>query len=139
MDNATQKRRIRVGRQDMHTIRLDPHALFDVYDFHAGTPLQQFAQGAFLRRVLMLDDNKGKTAVIGHVAKKFFQRLQPARRCANTDDRADSGLALTFHFRPGCRLRERYLLRLAILFRRLAFHSRLLFRSLRTVALKPFG
>jgi hypothetical protein len=78
---------ILVGWDHVDAVRLDPHPVPDLEYLHPGGTLEQFGHDPLVRRVEVLDDDKGHAAVFGHMTQELLQRLQPAGRGTNADNR----------------------------------------------------
>ena len=65
-----------VGRNHIHAIRFDLHAVGGLGHRHLSGPLQQFWQHAFVSRVQVLNDDECRTTGNRDRAKKLFQGFQ---------------------------------------------------------------
>ena len=86
VQHPVQDGHVLVGRDHIDAVRLDPRAVLDLDDLHAGGALEQFGHDALVRRVQVLDDDKGHAAVLRHMPQKLLQGLQPAGGGADADD-----------------------------------------------------
>jgi hypothetical protein len=84
---AVQQREIVIGRYDINVAGPNDHAVGDLDDRHRGKSLQELGERAVVVRREVLNDDDGHAAVGGHMGEEFLQRLEPARRTADTDDR----------------------------------------------------
>ncbi len=75
-----------VRRDHIDAVRLNPRAVLDLEDLHAGCALEQFGHDALVRRVQVLDNDKRHAASCRSVPQKQLQGLQSAGRGANADD-----------------------------------------------------
>ena len=80
-------REVAVGRDDVDVIRLDVHFVFDLHDAHSGMLAEQFGGQTLVRRIQVLDQHKGHVRIGWHRGEELFERVQPARRCTDADDR----------------------------------------------------
>ena len=76
---------IPVGRDHIDAVRLDTHPVPDLEHLHARRALEKFGHDTLVRRVQMLDDDKGQAAFFRHMPQELFQRLQSAGRSADAD------------------------------------------------------
>ena len=88
-------RHVLVGRDHVDAVRLDLHPVPDLRDLHRGEALEQLGHDPLVRRVQVLDDDEGQAAAVRHVPEELLQRLQPAGRGADADDRAGPGVAVS--------------------------------------------
>ena len=75
-----------VRRDHIDAVRPDLGAILDLDDFHAGGALEQFGHDALVRRVQVLDDDKGHAAARRHVLQELLQGLQSPGGSADADD-----------------------------------------------------
>ena len=90
VQHTVQDGHVPVRRDHIDAVRLDVGAILDLDDLHGGAALQQFHHDALVRRVQVLDDDKGHAAGFRHFPQELFQRLQPPGRSADADDREGS-------------------------------------------------
>ena len=86
VQHPVQDGHVLVGRDHVDVVRLDLHPVLDLDDRHGGGALEQLHHDALVRRVQVLDDDKGHAALLRHVAQEQLQRLQPAGGSADADD-----------------------------------------------------
>ena len=86
MQDSVQDGQVLVRRDHINAVRLDPGAVLDLADLHGGNALEQFRQDALVRRVQVLDDDKGHAAAHRHIFQEQFQDLQPPGGSADADD-----------------------------------------------------
>ena len=67
-------------------VRLDPHPVLDLQDFHGGGPLEQLDHHPLLRRVQVLDHDAGHAAVGGQVAQELLDGLESPSGGADAHD-----------------------------------------------------
>ena len=77
---------ILVGWYHIDVVRLDCRAVLDLDDLHGGGALEELRHDALVRRVQVLDDDKGHTACLRHVLQELFEGLQPSGGGANADN-----------------------------------------------------
>jgi len=82
-----ENRQIAVGWNHINVIRLYLHAVLGLQYGHGCCSLQQFGQHAGLRRVKMLDNDKGHATGWHYVGKKLSHRFKSTRRGADADNR----------------------------------------------------
>ena len=83
---AVKQGQLGLGRNQVHLVGRDLHAVDDPVDRHAGGFRQQFHHHAFVVRRKVLDHDERHPAIERHVLEKLLERFQPARRCAQPDD-----------------------------------------------------
>jgi len=88
MQDAVQDGHVFVRWDHIHAIRAHTGAIFYLPDFHAGGPLQQFGHDPLVRRIQVLNDDKGQTAACRRLPEELFQSFEASRRGADADDRA---------------------------------------------------
>ncbi len=86
MQRPVQNGEVPVGGDHIDAIRLNLHPILDLEHRHSGSALEQFHHDALVRRVQVLDDDKGHAALLGHVSQERLQRLQPAGGSADAHD-----------------------------------------------------
>ncbi len=89
-----QNRHVLVGRNQIDAVWFDPRPVFDLKNFHRDDASKQFVHDSFVRRVQMLDDDKGHAARRGHFFQELFKGLQASGGGADTDDRKRSPFCL---------------------------------------------
>jgi len=67
---------ILVWRYHIDVVRLDRSAVLDLDDLHGGGALEELRHDALVRRVQVLDDDKGHSAALRHVLQKLLEGLQ---------------------------------------------------------------
>lgn len=65
-----------LGGDDVDAVLLDLHPVPDLNNLHPGGKLQEFGHESLVRRVEMVDDDKGHAAALWHVPQELFQSLQ---------------------------------------------------------------
>jgi len=75
-----------VRRDDIDAAGLDPGAILDLDDLHGGGTLEQLRQDALVRRVQVLDDDKGHADAVRHIFQEQFHGLQSPGGSADADD-----------------------------------------------------
>ena len=86
VQDPVQDGQVPVGRDHIDAIRLDLHPVPDLGHRHGGGALEQLHHDALVRRVQVLDDDKGHAALHRHVSQKQLQRLQAAGGSADAHD-----------------------------------------------------
>ena len=77
----------RARRQNIDMLRLDPLAILGFDDRHPRGAAEDLGKHAVAVRRQMSDDHEGQAAICRNGFEKFLQRLDSARRGADTDDR----------------------------------------------------
>ena len=77
-----------VRRDHIDAVRPDPGAILDLHHFHvrAGDALEQLGQDALVRRVQVLDDDKGHAAARRNVPQEMLQGIESPGGGADADD-----------------------------------------------------
>ena len=75
-----------VWRYHIDVVRLDRRAVLDLDDLHGGGALEELRHDALVRRVEVLDDDKGHAASLRHVLQELFEGLQSSGGGADADD-----------------------------------------------------
>ncbi len=86
VQDPVQDGHVLVRRDHIDAIGLDPRAILDLDDFHAGGALQQFRHDPLVRRVEVLDDDKRHAAARRHVPQKLLQGFESPGGGANAHD-----------------------------------------------------
>ncbi len=95
--------RERVPRpNDVHVVRFDGHAVFNLVHGHSRVLLQNAGHQAFAVRRQVLNEHKRDARVVGHDFEELDEGFQSAGRCADADYRKRQ----TWRFFAGHRLRE---------------------------------
>ena len=79
LQRAVKKGHVPIGGDDVRTVGLDAHPVFDLEDFHAGVALDQFAEDALVirRKVLHQYEGHAALAVAGMAEKKASKAASP--------------------------------------------------------------
>ena len=75
-----------VGRYHIDVVRLNYRAVLHLYDLHGGGALEELGHDPLVRRVEVLDDDKGHAASLRHVLQELFEGLQPSGGGADAHD-----------------------------------------------------
>jgi hypothetical protein len=76
-----------VGGNDVHAIGAHRHAIFGLDDRHRRRALQDLGQQAGMAGIEMRHQHESQAAVVWQMVKKLLERLQPAGRGTDADDR----------------------------------------------------
>jgi len=87
MQDAVQQGQLKAGRRHVHMVGLHRRAVAHLHHRQHAHALQQAGQQTFLDRVHVLHHHIGQPAACRHMREELLQRLQPARRCTDADDR----------------------------------------------------
>jgi hypothetical protein len=85
---AVEQRHVVAGRDDVGTVGLDPHAVLDLLDLHAGVALDQLGQDAFVIGREMLHQNEGHAGldIARNGREEGLERGQAAGGGTDADD-----------------------------------------------------
>ena len=87
MQNAVQQGELKTRRRHIHMVGLHRRAVAHLHHRQHAHALQQAGQQTFLDRVHVLHHHIRQSAARRHMREELLQRLQPARRRTDADDR----------------------------------------------------
>jgi hypothetical protein len=85
--NAPRDAKIRIGRNHINVIGLDPEIVGDLMDRHRSGPLQKLCEHAFMLRIKVLHQYKTHARIEWQMLQQLGERLQTTGRRADTNDR----------------------------------------------------
>lgn len=89
LERTVQKRHVTVGRDDIGTIRVDGHAVFDLGDLHPGIPADELGENTLMirRQMLYQDKSHPGVGICRHAREKRFECGQASGRRSNSHNR----------------------------------------------------
>ena len=86
LQRALLDRHLDAGRDDVHPVRLDPHALLGLGDLHGGGLGERVAEQAGPRGLEVLHQDERQAGVRRHVGEELPEGVEAAGRGAHADD-----------------------------------------------------
>ena len=87
LQNAPRDAQVRVGRNDIDVIGLDPLIVRDLAHRQRRGACQELRERAFVLRIEMLHQHEPHARIERQMREQLRERLEPARRGADADDR----------------------------------------------------
>lgn len=87
LQGRVENRELAARRADVDRIRRELGVVGGLNHFHHGFLAQEFREQTGMPRMLVGHDHEGHAGIRGHIFEQLFERLEPAGRGSDADDR----------------------------------------------------